>query len=159
MYINCVIKLKHCIKKSKKVQKRVYIVYLIVRSTSTQDRNCKCLRYCGYCNCCGYCYRYCRHCGYCYKYCSHCGYHCRYCKYCGCHKHCKYCRSDIMNVVDIADRMLRILRILRRCIQSVTEVSYNSTPPFKLKLLQDGVVVVLGGVYRSLLWLVYILQN
>jgi len=30
-------------------------------------------------------------------------------------------------------------------------MSYNSTPPFKLKLLQDRTIVVLSRVYKSLL--------
>jgi len=39
-----------------------------------------------------------------------------------------------------------VYKVLRRCPIIV--------PPFKLKLLQDGAVVVLGGVYKSLLWLI-----
>jgi len=66
---------------------------------------------------------------------------------------------DIANIIDIANIANIAKEAGRRnivemggCVLGVTEVSCNSTPPpFKLELLQDGVVVVLGGVYKGLL--------
>jgi len=43
--------------------------------------------------------------------------------------------ADIVNIVDIADWMLRILW---RCIQSVTGVSHDSTPPLNSSSCKMG---------------------
>src|SRR6266571_6048385 len=86
MYVNCVVKSRHCVKrKVRRYKEGVYIGDLVARSTGAQGRNYGCRRYCGYCQYCGYC------------------------------EHCGHCRSDIADVADIAniaDRMLRILRII-----------------------------------------------
>ena len=63
--------------------------------------------------------------------------------------------ADIINIASIADWMLRILwwkqvsayKVLRGC-------SVTVPPPLKLKLLRDRAIVVLGGVYKSLLRLI-----
>ena len=41
-----------------------------------------------------------------------------------------------------------------RRVQGITGVSRNSTPLFKLELLRDRAIVVLGRVYKSLLRLI-----
>ena len=62
--------------------------------------------------------------------------------------------TDIVDSANIVNWILRTLRWKRVDMYKVSPGCPITVPPFKLELLQDGVMVILDRVYESLLQLI-----